>query len=636
VAKIAWLALLAVPCAHAGVDWKPVAAEELSLKAPRVDKDAPAEILSKEIRIEFKSDGVHLSEYARIKVFTDPGREQATVSVPYFDKDKIREASGRTTKPNGSTQELAKDALFDRTVVKASGYKVKVASFALPNVEAGDVIEYSWRAKNELRKYERLEIQDEIPSERVRVMFKNSVAGIQVDWVYLNLPKPDQHASQETSFEFENLPGIHQEPLMPPEESAYGWMLFICRGEYQPPYIQSDFLQKQLKTSGNLRRAALEITGKASSDEERLRNLYEYCQHRIRKAGEDPGTEDIAHRKENRDPDDTLKAGTGTGLDIDSLFVALARAAGFDARWAILPDGGQVIYDENTMQDPYFRRAYDVGVVFGSHWRFFDPATHQLPFGALRWEEEGQPATLIDERGPKVEWARTPVTPAAFSASKHFGRLQLAADGTLEGDVHIGYTGHFALEKRRKITEQGEREWEKTFSDDIRNRWKGAEVSDLRIGQRDNLDKPLLVLLHLRVPGYASRTGKRLFLQPALFRAGVPPVFTAKTRHQPVYFHYSWSEDDQYIFDLPAGYTLESADTPAPIVTNGISLKYEVHAGVLGSSQLTYRRTLSLGNGGHMVVPIEEYTGLKTVMDAVQQSDDHTLALKQAAQEVAR
>ena len=61
MAKIAWLVLLAVPYAHAGVDWKPVAAEELSLKAPRVDKDAPAEILSKEIRIEFKSDGETVS-----------------------------------------------------------------------------------------------------------------------------------------------------------------------------------------------------------------------------------------------------------------------------------------------------------------------------------------------------------------------------------------------------------------------------------------------------------------------------------------------------------------------------------------------------------------------------------------------
>jgi len=185
VAGAACLALLAAPCAHARVDWKPVDAEALSLKAPLVDKDAPAEILFKEIRIEFKADVVEISEYARIKVFSDRGREQGTVSVPHFDKDKIREVSGRTTKPSGATQELAADSIFDRTVVKANGHKVKLASFALPKVEAGDVIEYRWRARSALRMYERIEIQAEIPTERVRVVFKNTVVGLGVHWVGL-------------------------------------------------------------------------------------------------------------------------------------------------------------------------------------------------------------------------------------------------------------------------------------------------------------------------------------------------------------------------------------------------------------------------------------------------------------------
>ena len=74
------LALLAPPCAHAGVDWKPVDAEAVSLQTPQVDQDARA-------------------EYARtrIKVFNNLGRKQGTVSIPYLGKDRTREASGRTT-----------------------------------------------------------------------------------------------------------------------------------------------------------------------------------------------------------------------------------------------------------------------------------------------------------------------------------------------------------------------------------------------------------------------------------------------------------------------------------------------------------------------------------------------------------
>lgn len=186
------------------------------------------------------------------------------------------------------------------------------------------------------------------------------------------------------------------------------------------------------------------------------------------------------------------------------------------------------------------------------------------------------------------------------------------------------------------MSDQGEREWQKKFADDIRNRWKGAEVSDLRIEHRDDLDKPLSVLLHLCIPGYASRTGKRLFLQPAIFEAGAASIFTAKTREQPVYFHYSRTEEDEYSIELPSGYVLDNADVPSPFSVNGLHLRYEVHASVIGGSKLIYRRNLSFGQGGSMIVSTDEYKGLKSVMDVVQESDDHTLALKQAAPEGSR
>jgi len=637
LAGAAWLAFLAALRAQAGVDWKPVNAEELCLKSPRVDKDAAAEIIFKEIRIEFKNGEEDVSEYARIKIFSDRGREQATVSVPYFDKDKIREASGRTTKPGGATQAIAADGIFDRTVIKANGHKIKVTSLTLPNVEAGDVIEYYWRAKKPLHAHERIEIQADIPSERVRVVFKNATPAIGVHWVFIDLPEPVQHFSDETSLEFTDLAGIHDEPLMPPEDMAHGWILFVCRGRFQESETDalSEYLKKYLKSGGDLRRTALEITRDAASDEGKLRNAYEYCQNRIKRVGEDPVVEDFVRGKQNHTPEDTLKRGIGTGSDIDALFVALARAAGFEARWTTVPDGEMVTYDRNAMEDMYFFRTHNVAVRVGGQWRFFDPATRQLPFGMLRWQEEGQPALIVDESTRSVELTHTPTTTASASACNHVGMLRLDADGTLEGDIHIGYTGHMALEKRQKMINQGEQQWQKNFTDDIRTRWKGADVSDLRIEKRDDPGKPLLVIMHLRIPGYASRTGKRLFLQPAIFQAGTAPVLAAKTRQQPVYFHYSWAEDDQYSIELPAGYLLDSADVPMPIVAEGLHMRYEVHASA-GESKLAYRRSLSFGPGGWMIVPAEQYKGLKSAMDAVQKSDDHTIVLKQAAPGVSR
>ena len=63
--------------------------------------------------------------------------------------------------------------------------------------------------------------------------------------------------------------------------------------------------------------------------------------------------------------------------------------------------------------------------------------------------------------------------------------------------------------------------------------------------------KPFIYKYHVRVPEYAQRTGKRLFLQPGFFLKGIDPMFSAGTRRYPIYFHYPWSEEDKITIDLP-------------------------------------------------------------------------------------
>jgi len=56
---------------------------------------------------------------------------------------------------------------------------------------------------------------------------------------------------------------------------------------------------------------------------------------------------DIEKVKPNKDAAETLKRGTGTGDDIDYLFAALASAAGFQAKIALLPDRGAVFFSSS-------------------------------------------------------------------------------------------------------------------------------------------------------------------------------------------------------------------------------------------------------------------------------------------------
>ena len=40
---------------------------------------------------------------------------------------------------------MKKDAIFDRELVKTKGLKLRGKTFAFPNVEVGDIVEYRYR-----------------------------------------------------------------------------------------------------------------------------------------------------------------------------------------------------------------------------------------------------------------------------------------------------------------------------------------------------------------------------------------------------------------------------------------------------------------------------------------------------------
>ncbi len=165
------LFLLAAVPALAADDWKPIESGQLALKVPVVEKDADAEAIFWEVRVNDAGEDLISSHYIRIKVFTDRGKEsQSKIDLTYAGRSRIVDIAGRTIKADGSIVELKKDAIFDRTIVKAGEFKVKAKSFAMPSVEPGAIIEYRWKEvrPQQLANNIRLLFQREIPVQFVK------------------------------------------------------------------------------------------------------------------------------------------------------------------------------------------------------------------------------------------------------------------------------------------------------------------------------------------------------------------------------------------------------------------------------------------------------------------------------------
>jgi hypothetical protein len=622
-----------------GQEWQSVTPSDLS-SGPAVDKGADAEALFWNVQIEESESKVVLSHYIRIKIFTDHGVEtQGRVDLPYAGRDSIKDIAGRTIQPDGSVIGLKPDAIFERTIVKGKKTKLQAKSFALPNVKPGTLVEYRWtEVLQEVDPFHLpVYVQREIPVQLFRFNVKtipNVYSPFRVTGFNVHVGSLEKDKRGNLSGTIESIPSFHEEPAMPPEAAIRPWVLFFYdTGPYWSDlgrYLY-DRVKPLMKITDDIRRQATMLIADAKSDEDKLRRLYDFCRTEIRRYDNDPTEEPVQRAadlaKENKTPSDTLKRKAGTGPDIDFLFASLAGAAGFEVHYAKLTDRGRYFFDDRY-PTPHMLVSYNIAVRVNNDWRFFDPAGRYLPFGMLRWQEEGVRALLLDSDLPA--FASTSFSPAEKSLVQRSLTARLDAEGTLEGDVRLVMFGHAGAGEKEDLDALTANEWEQYIKSSTQHRISSAEISNVQIKNVADRELPIIETYHVRVPGYAEKLGKRLFFEPGFFQHGKAPLLTTSTRTYPVYFPYPWTEDDIIMIDLPAGFALDNADQPPPVAAAGTTIKHEMHISVLDNRTVRYTRHLVFGADKKILFSVPEYGFVKSAFDAIGERDSHKLAVKES------
>ena len=636
-------------------DWKPVDPAELALKAPVVEKDADAEAIFWEVRVDDNPEGdLIFNHYIRIKIFTERGREaQSRVDIVFgklFRSNiQIKDIAGRTIKPDGSIIELKKADIFERDIVRASGLKAKAKTFAMPGVEPGAIIEYRWREvrANQSAQYIRLQFQRDIPVQSVKYYIKPfPFEGLGMRAQTFHSPQDVKFSKEKDGFfstTLTNMPAYREEPRMPPEDEVRAWtLLYYARDDkFDTDKYWKEFGKQMyeaakpfMKVNDEVKQATIAAIGDATTPEQKLDRIFEFCRTKIKNTSSPASglsPEERAKLKDNKTPSDTLKRAMGTAPDIDLLFAAMATAAGLDARLSMSPDRSDVFFNPGSALS-YFLEPAHIAVRVGDGWRFFNPGYPYITQGMLLWKEEGNPVLITDPKDPV--FVKTPISGPEKSLVKRTADLKLSEDGTLEGDVRIEYTGHLAVERKEDNDEESATEREQSLRDMVKEQMSTAELSNIKVENATDSVKPFIYEYHVKVPGYAQRTGKRLFLQLAFFQHGIGPLFPTSGRKHPIYFHYPWSEQDEVTIDLPDGFALDNADAPAPFDAKALS-KYDVKIMVTKDKKsLLYKRTFFFGGGGGMnslYYEPDTYNSLKEYFDLLHKEDNHTITLKQGA-----
>ncbi len=649
-----YLALLSLALPAFAAEWRPINPEELALKQSKTDPNADAEALFRDVYIENAIIGSNQNvqiTYIRIKIFTDRGREKySDFKIEYLGKSHISDVAGRTIHPDGTILDLKKDAIFDKVEVKKSGLKVKVVSFALPSVELGSIVEYRWTEnKGEIAEtytpYFPLDVQSEFPVDEVSFHLKPFSSN------YATLPemrfipfgchpeRGNRDSKGFTSITVHNVPAYHDEPHSPPDRSSRQWILV-----FYEPVIAADkdkywsligkqeynFAKERIKINGEIKQTAAEIVSKGKTDDEKLTLLADYCRKIIKStAGDEITTEERQQFKPNNNSADTLRQRVGTPRDIEFVFIALAQAAGYDARLALVADRRSFLFSP-AIQSRFFLNNADAAVQVNGKWRFFDVSDPWAAPGTLTWMEQGVWALIPDAKDSA--WVQTPLMTADETKMQRLAEFNLSPEGDLEGDIREIYWGNESIAFRISHSKQNDAEREQVLRERIKERFSEFELSNILVTISPDAKLPVGVKYHLLVKGYAQRTGKRLFLRPSFFTAGHRALFNDATRTNGIYFPYPWSELDTIDIHLPAGFQLDHPEKPAPFEM-GSFVKYVANISInTATNTLLYRRTFMFGGTQIPSFDVKNYQGVKGIFDQAHANDEHMITLVKPAE----
>lgn len=639
--------------------WRDITQADLDLKAPRVEADADAEAIFWEVRIDDSSENdLKKFTYVRVKIFTERGRERfSKVDIPFGKDLKVKDVAARVVKPDGTIVELRPDEIFEREIIRANGIKIKAKSFAVPNIEMGTIIEYRYREifKDSGAVGMRLVFQKDFPVQTLSYYYKPNGKNATPNYQAYNFTDT-KFVKDDKGFwlaQRNNVPSYKEEPNMPPEDQVLPWMLiqsirigFVATSNDSIGFVFKDPRSPQLywgavsteklslfgymtKPNKDVKKMAEQITASATTPEEKLRKLFDFCHTQIKNRFWDMtlSEEERYKRSTNKSHNDTLKRMSGDSVDVDLLFGAMASSLGFDTRMVYGTNRSEIFFKPEMTSD-YFIHFAAIAVKVGEDFKFFDPCTPFKSYGTVNWFEEGTYAMLISEAG--YVWGKIPVTPADKSVARRTGKFKLLEDGTLEGDVRIEYSGQLGFSYKANAFDESPNQREEVLKERIKARMSTAEVSSIGVENVNDPNNPFVYTYKIRVPNYAQKTGKRLFLQPSFFEYGESPLFSSATRKYDIYFNYPWSELDTVEIQYPAGYSLDNADAPAPVADPQKIGSHNVKIAVIKEQNtLKYERKFFFGGGGTFLFPSAAYQPLKNLFDAFSKADAHTITLRQ-------
>ncbi len=327
----------------------------------------------------------------------------------------------------------------------------------------------------------------------------------------------------------------------------------------------------------------------------------------------------VEHLSENKSAEDVLRHNYGDTNEINLLFTALARAAGFNAWVVQVVDRTSAAFEPKVL-DASQLNAMVVLIRLEGKDLYFDPATRFCPYGLLPWFESDTGGIKWDKAGAGVFWI--PPLTSESSAFERTAELHLTPDGGLEGSVELVLRGQKALDMRLSGLDEDDTGRRKLAEDEVKELAPPSATIefDTVTGWQES-EQPLRIRCRLYAPRFATVTHERMLLPVAIFQANQMNSLHHGSRVQPVYFQHCYHSTDKITISLPTGYRVEAL--PSAAEDNTTFAAFSAKSTAQGD-RLVFERRWELRG---YYFPVQYYGSLWAHFEKMRQSDAKNLVL---------
>ncbi|HEY7405698.1 MAG TPA: DUF3857 and transglutaminase domain-containing protein [Candidatus Angelobacter sp.] len=585
-------------------DWRPVEPWETQIKDVPGNPGAPA------IQLYYgltRDDPAQFEfVYKRIKILNEKGkdREYSDVQIELWPDIQLADLKARTIHPDGKIIDFG-GHVFDKTIVKARGFKISGKSFSFADVTVGSILEYKYRLtwKSDTLPYTLWFLQHNLFTSKEEFRFRAYRVIGRIAYAYLNqLSATDPQLKGEYwRLDLENVPGLAEEEYAPPENEYQPLVIFYYGGnEIASPdafwrevtKVGTNLTEKFIGHFSEVQADAAATIGSETDPEKKLRKLYARVQQIRNLSFERTRSAEEIKKEGLKLPDnaaEVLRRQYGTHLEINRLFIALARAAGFDA--AVMRVANRDVF--TFSKDILSLRQLDLeiaAVEMSGKTLFLDPGTRFCPFGLLRWTRTAVPALRLGKDGGG--FIEIPASPVETTSSRVID-VSVDATGNLQGDLTVEFRGEEALERRIQAIDADDAGRKKSLEEEVSDTLPNGALVKLKDVQGwSDQDAPLVARFSLQVPSFAAVTGKRL-IAPAFPFQSRRKVFANGDRRTPIVFPYSFSLADTVKMKFPEGYAMEHP--PHERKTALYDARYQILNSHTGN-QLVVNRSLTMNS----------------------------------------